>query len=85
MTFMPRHEAVGRAEGDRADAVAAQVLLHLAGELEVDALVLVVDLEGVIDLGQVAFVELGVERRADDLDDLAGLVTVHACHGCSDY
>ena len=31
-----------------------------------------VDLEGVIDLRQVAFLELGVEGRADDLDDPAG-------------
>ena len=33
-TFMPRHQAVGRAQGDAADAVAAQVLLHLAGQVD---------------------------------------------------
>ena len=33
-------QAVGRAQGDAADAVAAQVLLHLAGQVDADALVL---------------------------------------------
>ena len=28
------HQAVGRAEGDAADAVAAQVLLHFAGQVD---------------------------------------------------
>ena len=60
-----------RAEGDAADAAAAQVLLHLAGEVDLHALVLGLDLHGVVDRRQVAFVELGVERRADDLRDVA--------------
>ena len=72
-------QAVGRAEGDAADAVAAEVLLHLAGQVDRDALVLGVDRQGVVDLGQVPFVELGVERRADDLDDLADVLAVRRC------
>src|SRR5262249_52336120 len=61
-------EAVGRAQGHAADAVATEVLLHLAGEADANALVLGVDLERVVDFGQVSFLELGVEGRADDLN-----------------
>src|SRR5262249_9816077 len=65
----PADEAVRRPERDRADAVAAQVLLGLAGELEGLALDRRVDGERVVEVGEVALLELGVERRADDLDD----------------
>ena len=34
--------------------------------------------QGVVDLRQVAFLELGVEGRADDLHDLAGVLAVGA-------
>src|SRR5439155_24115925 len=51
----------------------AQVLLHLADQVDRDALVVGVDLHRVVDFRQVPFLELGVERRADDLHDLAGL------------
>ena len=79
------HQAVGRAEGDAADAVAAQVLLHFAGQVDVHALVFGVDLEGVVDFGQMAFLELGVEGRADDLHDAAEcagrwFAVGHGCH-----
>ena len=40
------------------------------------ALGLGLDLEGVVDLRQVPLLELHVERGADDLDDLAGLLAV---------
>ena len=40
------------------------------------------DRERVVDLGQVAFLELGVERRADDLDDLALHAALLCCRGC---
>src|SRR5262249_24609353 len=40
--------------------------------------------EGVVDLGQMPFLKLGVEGRADDLDDLALFLTVDGCdHGNS--
>ena len=77
------HQAVGRAEGDAADPVAAEVLLHLAGQLDLHALDIGFDREGVVDLRQVAFLELGVERRADDLHDLAGMLAV-IC-GCNHH
>ena len=68
-------QAVGRAEGDAADAVAAQVLLHFAGQAGcLTPLYSSSICEGVVDLGQVPFLELGVERRADDLHDLADLL-----------
>ncbi len=67
-------QAVGAAQGDAADAAAAEVLLHLAGQVELDALVLGVDLDGVVDRRQVAFGELDVERRADDLRDVADVL-----------
>src|SRR5262249_36547993 len=66
------NETVRAAEGDAADAAAAQVLLHFAGKVDFDALFVRLDLYGVIDRGQAFFVELGVEGRADDLGDLAG-------------
>ena len=78
------NEAVSAAEGDAADAAAAQVLLHLAGEVDLDApLGLGVDLEGVVDLRQVPLLELHVERGADDLDNRAGLLCLVETIGAS--
>ena len=80
------HQTVRGAEGHAADAVAAEVLLHLADQMDRRGLLILIDAQGVIDLGQVAFFKLGVERRADDLHDLAGVVSVcvavtaDACH-----
>ena len=45
-------QAVGAAEGDAADAAAAEVLLHFAGEVDLHALVLGDDLHGVVDRRQ---------------------------------
>ncbi len=42
-------QAVGAAERDAADAAAAQVLLHLAGEIDLHALVLGDDFHGVVN------------------------------------
>jgi hypothetical protein len=36
--FHPADHAVGRSEGDAADATAAEVLLHFAGEVDLHAL-----------------------------------------------
>ena len=71
-TVHPADQAVGRAQGHAADAVAAEVLLDLAGQVDLDPLLLGVDRQGVVDLGQVPLVELGVERRADHLGDPSG-------------
>ena len=65
-------QAVGRAQGHATDAVAAEVLLDLARQVDLDPLDLALDLQGVVDVRQVPFVELGVERRADHLGDASG-------------
>ena len=65
-------QAVGRAQGHATDAVAAEVLLDLAGQVDLDPLLLGVDRQGVVDLGQVPLVELGVEGRADHLGNPSG-------------
>ena len=67
-------QAVGAAQGDAADAAAAQVLLHFAGQVDLDALVFGDDLHGVVDRRQLVFGELGVEGRADDLRDVADVL-----------
>ena len=59
--------AVGAAQGDAAHPPAAEMLLHLAGQIEHNALLLARNLYGVVDRRQLVFGELGVERRADDL------------------
>ncbi len=65
-------QAVGRSQGDAPHAVTAQVLLDLAGQLDLHALGFAVDLQGVEDVGQVPFIELGVEGRADHLGNASG-------------
>jgi len=82
--FNAARQTVGRTERDAADAVAAEVLLHFTDEFELPARFrLVVDGEGVVDLGKLAFVEFGVEGRADDLDHLADVlrIAVRVRHG----
>ena len=71
-------QTVGAAQGDAADATAAEVLLHFAGQVDLDALLLGVDLHGVVDRRQVAFGELDVERRTDDLRDVADVAVAVA-------
>ena len=65
--------AVGAAQRDAADAAAAQVLLHFAGQVDLDALVLGRDLHGVVDRRQLVFGKFDVERRADHLRDVANV------------
>ena len=65
-------QAVGRAQGHAADAIAAEVLLDFAGQVDLHALDVAVDRQGVVDVGQVPFVELGVEGRADHLGNSSG-------------
>ncbi len=84
--FLAADHAVGAAQGDAADAAAAQVLLHFAGEVDLDPLVLAVDLDGVVDRRQMGFGEFDVERRADHLGYVAnafrgGLMVGRGCHG----
>jgi hypothetical protein len=66
--------AVGAAQGDAADAAAAQVLLHLADQIELDALVFRRNLHGVENRRQAMRRKLDVERRADDLRDVADVL-----------
>src|SRR5207249_2026616 len=47
-------------------------LLHLAGQVDRDALLRGVDRQRVIDLGEVPLLELGIEGRADHLGDPSG-------------
>ena len=56
------HQSVGRPQGDTTNAVAPQVLLHLAGQVNFDPLDVAVDLQGVVDIRHVPFVEFGIKR-----------------------
>ena len=74
VTFVAADEAVGGVHGDGADGGLAEVL----GDLEDEALAVVVGLERVQDLGQVVL-ELDVDDGADDLGDLADCCFVAMC------
>ena len=74
MHFHAADHAVGAAQGDAAHAAAAQVLLHFAGEVDLRAFDVGVDLDGVVDRRQVVLGKLDVERRADDLRDAADVL-----------
>ena len=75
--------AVGRLHRDRADAVLAQVLLDLDDDVERLASVFRrrLDVQGVVNRGQVPGLELDVHDRPDDLDDAADLLFGCGC-GC---
>jgi hypothetical protein len=73
------NQAVGRAEGHAANLAAAEMLLHLADQVDGDALLVAVDADGVVDRGDRVLGKLNVERRADDLGDLAGSLRCR-CH-----
>ena len=77
----PALESLRGGHGDGANPVLTEVLLDLKGHLGSLAVDRVVDLEGVIDLGQGALlgVELGVNDRSDDLND--GSCVAHALLG----
>ena len=73
--FHAAHDRVGRRHGDGAHLVAADVLLHLDDDANVAAVFrLGGDVERVVELGQVLGLELDVEYRTDDLDDLSDVV-----------
>ena len=67
-------DPVGGAHGHRAHLVLPDVLLHLRGQLDRYRAAGVLDLDRVVDLGQVLRLELDVEHRADDLHDPAQVV-----------
>ena len=67
---VPRDEAVGRVHRDRANAVVAEVLLHLRDERAGRVAFGDLDLEGGVDLGEPVG-EDGVDDDALDLDDPA--------------
>jgi hypothetical protein len=74
-------EAVGRAQGDGAHAAASQVLGDLAPEGVARRLAehgaRHLDAQGVVDAGEVLLGEMGVQGRADDLDDFAVIAVFH--------
>ena len=65
--------AVGRLHRDRAHAVLAEVLLDFGDDVErlAPSLRVALDAQRVVDRRQVAGLELDVDDRSDDLDDLA--------------
>ena len=78
--FHAAHHGVGRRHGDRAHLVAADVLLHFdgrRGSVEPSRR-RARDLERVVELRQMLRLELDVEHRADDLNDLADVVNAVA-------
>jgi len=64
-------EPVGGRHRDGAHPVVSEVLLDFGDHVSA---VLALHHERVVDLGQVAFFELNVEDRADDLDDLPDIL-----------
>ncbi len=68
----PAPQAIRRAQRDRANPAAAQVLLHFPGEPDRAAVDAGVDLEGIVNTGELIFGELSVEGGADDLGDFSG-------------
>ena len=63
----------GLLAGVAREPAAAEGLLHFAGEVEVSGLGVCLDLERVVDLGEIVLRELSVEGGADDLrDDAVG-------------
>ena len=80
--FHAAHDGVGRRHGDGAHLVAADVLLHFDDDADVGAVRrLAGDLERVVELRQMLGLELDVEHRSDDLDDLADVMNCGGgCH-----
>ena len=54
---------------DGANTTATEVLLNFAYQVDVNAFVLALDFERVVDLRKSAFRKLSVESRTDDLGD----------------
>ena len=73
-TSMPPGNSVGAAHGNGPNLVLPDVLLHFGREFDRNCTAGILDLECVIDLGQVLRLEFHVEHRADDLHDFADIV-----------
>ena len=71
----PAREPVGRVHGDGADAIVAEMLLHLRDQLARAAVLGDLDAERMVDLGKPVR-EDGVEHDALDLDDLSRVLAV---------
>jgi hypothetical protein len=87
----PAH-AVGRAHRHGAHLVLSDVLLHFGGDAHREAPAGVLELQRVVDLGEVLRLELDVEHRADDLHHAAdvpggggGGVLRFGCDCCGHY
>ena len=70
--------SVGRLHGDAADLVLADVVGHFDDDVDghFPELAVVEDADGVVDRGQLAFIELDVDGRSDDLDDPSDMLPV---------
>ncbi len=78
--FHPSHHAFGASQGDGTNATATEVLLNLTGQVDRHAFVLGLDFDGVVNRRHLAFGELDVEGRSDNLRDSAG-----RCFGCGGH
>jgi hypothetical protein len=73
---------VGAAESDAANAPAAQVLLHFAGEPQFDALEVRIDFHGVVDRRELMLGKFDIESRADHLRDASRRLVGIRYHVC---
>ena len=75
-TFMPRIRPSVEPRATQRTRLPPRCCCTSPVRLDLDALVFAIDLDGVVDFGQVPFLEFDVERRADDLHDLANFLAV---------
>jgi len=73
-------QAVGGLHGDGAHSVLAQVLLHFGDDVDLLALDVGLDLQGVVDRRQVPALELDVDHGADDLHNATGIQFSDSTH-----
>ena len=78
---MPRRMPSVALHRDRADAVLAQVLLDLGDDVDRLPALGPGDPDRVVDVRQMSALELDVDDRSDDLDDLADLLIRCCCCG----
>ena len=71
--FHTADHAVGAGECDTANATAAEVLLDFTSQLNTNPFDLLIDMDGIVDGGEVIFREFGIEDRADDLCDFSNI------------
>lgn len=77
--FLATNQTVSRSQGDATDTTTTELLLHLAGELDFDTLLLRFDLYGIVNCRQLVFCEFDVERRTNHLSDVTDIMCC-CCH-----